>query len=235
LTLPEAVSVIPPEQVEAAVTEKVRIETAEEALALATSKPIATVSQEVGEEVTPSVELAEILAIDVNPGSIVGGALCSVQAIARNLGKLNEISLDLDFEFSTEKKKQKLGGTIKRGPYMLVGVEVPSIKSFDKPGGVAAYYAIRRLHDALKKGVISKGCLITPSGTKGNKYMQVRESAGNNIMVIELNQEEAEDLIRKCQEKPIAQLTPFIKLLFPDYEPEPEPEVEPEVRPYSEP
>jgi hypothetical protein len=232
LTLPETVSIIPPEQVEAAVTEKVRIETAEEALALATSKPFATVSQEVGEEVTPSVELAEILAIDVNPGSIVGGALCSVQAIARHLGKLNEISLDLDFEFSTEKKKQKLGGTIKRGEYMLIGVEVPSVKSFDKPGGVAAYYAIRRLHDALKNGIISKGCLITPSGTKGNKYMQVRESAGNNIIVIELKQEEAEDLIRKCQEKPITQITPFIKLLFPDYEPEAEAETE--VSPYSE-
>jgi hypothetical protein len=119
---------------------------------------------------------------------------------------------------------------------MLIGVEVPSVKSFDKPGGVAAYYAIRRLNDALKNGVITKGCLITPSGTKGNKYMQVRESAGNNIIVIELNQEEAEDLIRKCQEKPITQITPFIKLLFPDYEPEPdaEPEVETEVRPYSE-
>jgi len=214
LTLPEAVRVIPPAQVEAAVAEQVKIETAEEA--------------------TPAVELAEILAIDVNPGSIVGGALCSVQAIARNLGKLNEISLDLDFEFSTDQKKQKLGGTIKRGHYMLIGVEVPSVKSFDKPGGVAAYYAIRRLHDALKNGIISKGCLITPSGTKGNKYMQVRESAGNNIIVIELNQEEAEDLIRKCQEKPIAQMTPFIKLLFPDYEPEPEAEPEPEIRPYSE-
>jgi hypothetical protein len=228
LTLPETARVIIPETVEAAVAEKVSIETAEEALALATSEPIA--------EVTSSVDLAEILAIDVNPGSIVGGALCSVQAIARNLGKLSEISLDLDFEFSTEKKKQKLGFTIKRGPYMLIGVEVPSVKSFDKPGGVAAYYAIRRLNDALKNGVITKGCLITPSGTKGNKYMQVRESAGNNIIVIELNQEEAEDLIRKCQEKPITQITPFIKLLFPDYEPEPdaEPEVETEVRPYSE-
>ncbi|WP_287588009.1 hypothetical protein, partial [Candidatus Borrarchaeum sp.] len=204
LTLPEAVGVIPPAQVE-----------------VATAETTMAVTQEVGKEVTPSVELAEILAIDVNPGSIVGGALCSVQAIARNLGKLNEISLDLDFEFIIDKKKQKLGGTIKRGPYMLIGVEVPSVKSFDKPGGVAAYYAIRRLHDAIKNGVITKGCLITPSGTKGNKYMQVRESAGNNIMVIELNQEEAEDLIRKCQEKPITQLTPFIKLLFPDYEPEP--------------
>ncbi|MFX1465312.1 MAG: hypothetical protein ACFFA5_02425 [Promethearchaeota archaeon] len=234
LTLPEAERVIPPEQVEAPVTETVKITTAEEALALARAETNTTVTQEVGKEVTPSVELAEILAIDVNPGSIVGGALCSVQAIARNLGKLNEISLDLDFEFRTEKKKQKLGGTVKRGPNMLIGVEVPSVKSFDKPGGVAAYYAIRRVHDALKNGVITKGCLITPTGTKGNKYTQVRESAGNNIMIIELNQEEAEDLIRKCQEKPITQLTPLIKLLFPDYEPEPEAEPEPEVRPYSE-
>ena len=225
LTLPEEVKVIAPEEIEVAVTEKVTIETAKEAVALATAEPIMTETQEISEGITPSVEPAEILAIDVNPGSVTGGAVCSILTIAKKIGKQDEISMDLEFEFEVGKKKQKIGGAIIQGD-MVLGIEVPSVKSFDKPGGVAAYYAIRRLHDALKNGVISKGCLITPEGTKGNKYMQVRETAGDGIIVIELNQEAAEDLIRHCQETPITQTLPLIKLVFPDYEPEPEPEVE---------
>ena len=221
LTRPAELIVTAPEEIDISVTEKVKVTTADEAVALATPEQIATITQEISKEVTPSVELAEILAIDINAGSVTGGTICSVLTIAKQIGRFDEISMDLDFEFEIGKKKQKIGGTLKRGDN-LIGVEVPSVKSFDKPGGVAAYYAIRRLHDALKNGIISKGCLVTPSGTKGNKYMQVRESAGNNIIVIELNQEEAEDLIRTCQENPLPQLLPLIKSVFPDYEPEPE-------------
>jgi hypothetical protein len=226
LTLSEEVKVIAPDKVEAAVSETVKAETAEEAIALATTEPIMTDTQGISEATTPSIELAEILAIDVNPGSITGGAVCSVLTIAKKIGKQDDISMDLDFEFEVGGKKQTIGGIIRKGN-MIIGVEVPSVKGFDKPGGVAAYYAIRRLRDALKNDQITSAVLITPNDTKGNKYMQIRQSISDDLIVIELNQEEAEDLIKQCQENPIAQALPLIKLVFPDYEPEPEIEPEP--------
>jgi hypothetical protein len=226
LTLPEEVKAIAPEKVEAAVSETVKVETAEGTIALATTEPITTDTQGISEATTPSVELAEILAIDVNPGSITGGAVCSVLTIAKKIGKQDDISMDLDFEFEVGGKKQTIGGIIRKGD-MIIGVEVPSVKGFDKPGGVAAYYAIRRLRDALKNDQITSAVLITPNNTKGNKYMQIHQSISDDLIVIELNQEEAEDLIKQCQENPITQALPLIKLVFPDYEPEPEPEIEP--------
>jgi hypothetical protein len=230
LTLPEEVKAIAPEKVEAAISETVKVETAEESIALATTEPITTDTQGISEATTPSVDLAEILTIDVNPGSITGGAVISVLTIAKKIGRQDDISMDLDFEFEVDSKKQTIGGIIRKGD-MVIGVEVPSVKGFDKPGGVAAYYAIRRLRDALKTDQITSAVLITPNDTKGNKYMQIRQSISDDLIVIELDQEEAEDLIKQCQENPITQALPLIKLVFPDYEPEPEPEIEPESVP----
>ncbi len=40
---------------------------------------------------------------------------------------------------------------------------------------------------------------------------------GDNLITIELDQSEAEELIRKSRTSPIEHLLPFIKLFFPEY------------------
>ncbi len=166
----------------------------------------------------------EIIALDVNPGSISGSAMTSLMTVAKQLDKEDEINFIIDFEFKVKGKPKKISGAIKFDN-ALYGIEVPSVKTFEKPGGVAAYYAVKRLDDALKESGISKAFLIVPKGTSGAKYTQISESLGDNLIKIELSQEEAEELIQKSRIEPIEQVFPLIKTIFPEYEPEEEEEV----------
>lgn len=164
----------------------------------------------------------EIIAMDVNPGSIGGSAMASVLTIARNLGQEEQIKVDMEFMFEISGKQRKLTGAIKSGGEPPIGIEVPSCKTFSRSGGVAAYYSARRLNEALETNTIARGCLIVPKGTSGNKYNQIVSSMGEKALVIELSQDEAENLIRKARTNPIEQIFPLIKLFFPQYERPPE-------------
>lgn len=160
----------------------------------------------------------EIIAMDINPGSIGGSAMASVLTIARSLGQEERIKVDMEFMFEVSGKRRKLTGAIKSGGEPPIGIEVPSCKTFSRSGGVAAYYSARRLYEALETNTIVRGCLIVPKGTSGNKYNQIVSSMGEKALVIELSQGEAENLIRKARTNPIEQIFPLIKLFFPMYE-----------------
>lgn len=164
----------------------------------------------------------EIIAVDVNPGSIGGSAMASVLTVAKNLGQEEWIKVEMEFVFEAAGKRRKLTGAIKSGSEPPIGIEVPSCKTFSRSGGVAAYYSARRLNEALETNTIARGCLIVPKGTSGNKYNQIVSSMGEKALVIELSQDEAENLIRKARTNPIEQIFPLIKLFFPKYERSPE-------------
>ena len=109
-------------------------------------------------------------------------------------------------------------------------MDIPTIKTFDKSGGVAAYYAINRLKEALSVGAINHACLIVPKETGGKKYTMIREDLGDKLTLVELNQEEAEDLIRKAKTAPSIKGREFARLVMKDLPPEP-PAEEPSEEP----
>ncbi len=159
----------------------------------------------------------EIIAVDVNPGSVGGSAMASLLTAAKGLGHEKRIKIEMDYKFESKGKQSKLNGAIILDNDPPVGIEVPSCKSFDRSGGVAAYYSAKRIHDALMANSIVKGCLIVPKKTGGNKYKKIVSAMGDNIITVELDQSEAEELIRKSRTSPIEHLLPFIKLFFPEY------------------
>ncbi|MFQ6123091.1 MAG: hypothetical protein ACE5R6_00580 [Candidatus Heimdallarchaeota archaeon] len=169
-----------------------------------------------------SIPEEEIIAVDVNPGSIGGSAMASILTVAKNLGQEKRIKVEMEFVFEAAGKRRKLTGVIKSGSEPPIGIEVPSCKTFSRSGGVAAYYSARRLNEALETNTIARGCLIVPKGTSGNKYNQIVSSMREKALVIELSQNEAEALIRKARTHPIEQIFPLIKLFFPKYERLPE-------------
>ena len=145
-----------------------------------TPSPILTAEQ---------LEILENVTIDINPSSIIA-------AITSNLKKnFPDSSCTENVEFSFKGKLRFLALIFSDKDYSI-GIEVPSVKSFDKRGGVAAYYALNRLAEAKSEEIIQAGILIVPTGTSGKKYLTAYQSTENYVKVIEINQREAEQLIK---------------------------------------
>jgi len=136
--------------------------------------------------------------INVNPASVAGAALKSVI----DLGELNnkEFNYEMEFKFKIEKREYTIAAMIEYERKKW-GLEIPSIKSFDRSGGVAAFYAAKRLNDAISNGALTNAILIVPRGTAGKKFISLVDNT-TEIVKFEINDEEGEDLIRSAMKYP---------------------------------
>ncbi|MFX1252719.1 MAG: hypothetical protein ACFFCZ_14025 [Promethearchaeota archaeon] len=168
-----------------------------------------------GEEISEEV-IGEDITITVNPPSVAAGALNSIEALAKKQGK--SVEIEEGFSFKIEGKAKKIAGLITYQGTKF-GIDVPSVKSFDRKGGVAAYYALNRLCDIIKAGGIDKGILIVPPETGGAKYLSLLEANSENVSVIEMDEEIAENFIRGgLLKKPSDKGYEIARVLFPDLE-----------------
>jgi len=103
------------------------------------------------------------------------------------------------------------------------GIEIPSIKTFDRSAGVAGYYAAKRLKDAIAEKAIDAAILICPQGTKGAKFEMILKD-NPDIHKIELNNEIGERLIENALKYPTREGWEISSIIFADigeYQPPP--------------
>ncbi|MHA2365033.1 MAG: hypothetical protein ACXAC7_13835 [Candidatus Hodarchaeales archaeon] len=134
-------------------------------------------------------EMLENITIEVNPASVAGSVFNTLSFL------YPEAKFEENFEFIYRDKTRTLALQMVLKS-KKIGFEVPSVKSFDRKGGVAAYYALTRLIEALNENAIQQGLLIVPEGTSGKKYQSSLASAKSLVTVMEINQIEAEELIK---------------------------------------
>ncbi len=173
------------------------IATARPPSAYAGAPAASTIPTDVRKKIEEILEEEEYL-IKVNPASVAGAALKSVI----DLGELNnkEFNYEMEFKFKIEKREYTIAAMIEyRGKKF--GLEIPSIKSFDRSGGVAAFYAAKRLNDAILHEVLTNAILIVPRGTKGKKFVSILDNTPD-IAKFEINDDEGEDLIRSAMRYP---------------------------------
>ena len=168
-------------------------------------------------------KIEEILAeeeytIDVNPASVAGAALKCINMIGEKKGK--EFKTQMEFKFLLGKRIQTLAALIETGGKKW-GLEIPSIKTFDRSAGVAGYYATKRLKDAIGERAITEAILIVPQGTGGAKYEMMLQNTPQ-IHRVEINSEIGERLIENALKYPTEEGWDIVKIIFPDigeYEP----------------
>ncbi|MFX0057234.1 MAG: hypothetical protein ACFE85_09445 [Candidatus Hodarchaeota archaeon] len=172
--------------------------------------------------------IEEILAeeeyiIDVNPSSVAGAALKSIIKIGEEKGK--KFKTQMEFKFKMGKRSQTLAALIEYEGKKW-GLEIPSIKTFDRSAGVAGYYAAKRIKDAIDENAIDLALLIVPSGSSGAKFEMILE---NNpaIHKVEINNELGEKLIANALTYPTKEGWEIAKIIFPDIGDYSPPEEEP--------
>lgn len=136
----------------------------------------------------PEHEILENVTIEVNPSSLIAGVLNTFRIF------YPDALYEENFEFEHKGKARSLALRITIGE-RRIGFEVPSVKSFDRRGGVAAYYALTRVIEALNSEV-DRAVLIVPEGTSGKKYQRSLSQVEELVTILELDENQAEDLIR---------------------------------------
>lgn len=150
--------------------------------------------------------------IDVNPQSVAGAALKTIIKVGEEKNK--EFKHQMEFKFLLGKRPQTLAAMIETGGKKW-GLEIPSIKTFERSAGVAGYYAAKRLKDALTQGAIDAAILIVPKDTGGAKYEMILQN-NPNIHRIEINNIIGEDLIANALKYPTKEGWDLASIIFPD-------------------
>ena len=161
--------------------------------------------------------IEEILAeeeyvIDVNPASVAGATLKTIIKIGEEKGK--DFKSQMEFKFMLGKRSQTLAALIEYQGNKW-GLEIPSIKTFDRSAGVAGYYAAKRLKDALDEKAIDKGILIVPTGSGGAKFEMILENNAD-IHKVELDNKTGEDLIANALTYPSEKGWEIARIIFTD-------------------
>ena len=120
----------------------------------------------------------------------------------------------MEFKFKMGKRAQTLAALIEAEGRKW-GLEIPSIKTFERSAGVAGYYAAKRLKDAIDEKAIDAAILIVPTGSSGAKFEMIIEN-NPEIHKVELNNEIGEELIKNALKYPTAEAWQICKLLFKD-------------------
>jgi hypothetical protein len=81
-----------------------------------------------------------------------------------------------------------------------IGIDVPNVKDWDRSGGVAAFYAGKRLATILDDGTVASSILAVPIATKGAKFDSLTGELGSRMLVLRMDSTTAKDLVQDAAE-----------------------------------
>jgi hypothetical protein len=154
----------------------------------------------------------EEYSIDVNPQSVAGATLKCINMIGEE--KRKKFKSQMEFKFMMGKRSQTLAALIESEGKKW-GLEIPSIKTFDRSAGVAGYYAAKRLKDAIDQKAIDNGLLVVPTGSSGVKFESILQN-NPSIRKVELDNETGEELIKNALKHPTKKGWEIAKIIFTD-------------------
>ncbi|MFX1379101.1 MAG: hypothetical protein ACFFA4_08385 [Promethearchaeota archaeon] len=154
----------------------------------------------------------EEYSIEVNPQSVAGATLKNINMVGEQ--KKKKFKTQLEFKFKLGKRAQTLAAMIEAEGKKW-GLEIPSIKTFDRSAGVAGYYAAKRLKDAIDERVIDKALLVVPTGSSGAKFESILQN-NPEIHKVELDNDIGEKLIANALKYPTEKGWEICKIIFKD-------------------
>ncbi len=113
-----------------------------------------------------------------------------VEALTITSSRLNA---EVKMKILEDSKQQKsiIIEITKDGRPQCIGIDIPNIKDWDRSGGVAAFYAGKRLKSILDDGSVVSGVLVVPSSTKGAKFESLLSDLGSKLLIVRLDNDTA--------------------------------------------
>lgn len=76
-----------------------------------------------------------------------------------------------------------------------VCIDIANVKDWDRSGGVAAYYSVKRLNDIIDNKEADHAIIAVPEETSGTKYQAMSQDMGANLTTMKFNEESAKGLV----------------------------------------
>ncbi|MHA1906257.1 MAG: hypothetical protein ACW98Y_03105 [Candidatus Thorarchaeota archaeon] len=74
-------------------------------------------------------------------------------------------------------------------------IDVANVKDWDRSGGVAAYYSVKRLNDIIALGEAELAIVLVPDATKGAKFQALSDDLGEKLQTLRFDIESATALV----------------------------------------
>lgn len=103
-------------------------------------------------------------------------------------------SLEIDVKLQAEeeipqKQKSFIVNITKDKITKHIGVDIPTVKDWDRSGGVAAFYACKRLNSSIDNGTVDCALIAVPSSTRGAKFDAIVKEMGPKLVTLKFNTE----------------------------------------------
>ena len=100
-----------------------------------------------------------------------------------------------------------------------LAIDLPNVKDWNRSGGVAGFYAAKRLKAAIDEGRAKGGIIIVPTATKGAKFEALTEEMGSRLLILRFDTDAATQFIKDTGNDVLPHgyaeaLTGFIDTLF---------------------
>ncbi len=106
-----------------------------------------------------------------------------------------EIKLKI-FDEPTKKQKSSVVQLTKNGVTQQIGVDVPNVKDWNRSGGVAAFYAGKRLKTILDDGTVQSSIIVIPAATKGAKFDALSSELSSKLLTIKMDTDTATSFVQ---------------------------------------
>ena len=106
-----------------------------------------------------------------------------------------EVKLQI-FEDVKQKVKSPVLQITKDGVTRQVGIDVPNVKDWNRSGGVAAFYAGKRLKTILDDNTVQTSILAVPEATKGVKFEALSSEFGSKMLILRMDENTATSFVQ---------------------------------------
>ncbi|MFW9850207.1 MAG: hypothetical protein ACFFF4_13805 [Candidatus Thorarchaeota archaeon] len=111
-------------------------------------------------------------------------------------GKSKEIGTQLLVAKGVADKQATAILSLTKGEEMKkVCIDVANVKDWDRSGGVAAYYSVKRLSDIIEQGEAELAIVLVPAETKGVKFQALSDSLGDRLQTLRFDVDSATSLV----------------------------------------
>jgi hypothetical protein len=111
------------------------------------------------------------------------------------------IKVDLEVSGAgTQKQQAAIVEMTKDGQTQYVGIDLPNVKDWNRSGGVAAFYSAKRLKNVLDTDAVKAAIMAVPTATQGAKYQALTEEMGDDMLILQFDEETATLFVRETGE-----------------------------------
>ncbi|MGY5873064.1 MAG: hypothetical protein RTV72_12515 [Candidatus Thorarchaeota archaeon] len=106
-----------------------------------------------------------------------------------------EVKLQV-FDEPTKKQKSAVVQLTRDGVICQVGIDIPNVKDWNRSGGVAAFYAGKRLKTVLDDGTVQASIIAIPTATKGAKFDALSSEVGSKMLILRMDTDTATSFVQ---------------------------------------